>query len=47
MRKLILSIYMQVGVTIIGLPDLLDFSLYGYSNNIKKELVQPKSKYHS
>ena len=45
MKKLIVSIYMQIGVTIIGLPDLLDFSRYENIMPKYKNLAEPKSKY--
>jgi len=42
-RKLIATVYMQIGVTIIGLPDLLNFNIY--KNIYPKSWINAKSKY--
>lgn len=46
MKNTIAALYMQIGVNIIGLPK---YYLIRPERNIypKKELVIPKSKYHS
>jgi len=42
-RRLVAVIYMQVGVTIIGLPDLIDFNIY--RKIYPKSWINIKSKY--